>query len=361
MITVKNLSKTYDNSLNVLSNVNAEIKQGEVISIIGPSGVGKSTFLRCLNKLETPNSGEIIIDGENLLNPHTNVLEIRKKMGMVFQSFNLFSHLMVIENIMLGPLNLLKMSRQDAYNDAVELLKTVGLESKAFAFPDELSGGQKQRVAIARALAMKPEVLLFDEPTSALDPTLVGEVLTVMKNLAKMGMTMLIVTHEMKFAQDVSTRVFYMDEGTIYEEGPPEEIFMHPKREKTRAFIHKVQALDYFVDFSDLDIYNIKVKIRQFCDKNSITKQKTHDIQLIVEEMLLHFLNLKIEKLDINISLSQQNKSTELKFIYIGDSKNPLDDLDKTNENLTTVIKNKVKQIDFIATDSNNNELVINL
>lgn len=361
MIIVKNLSKTFNNSLKVLSDINTEIKQGEVVSIIGPSGAGKSTFLRCLNKLETPDCGEIIIDGENLLNPHTNVLEIRKKMGMVFQSFNLFSHLMVIENIMLGPVNLLKMSRQEAYDSAAALLKTVGLESKAFVFPDELSGGQKQRVAIARALAMKPEVLLFDEPTSALDPTLVGEVLAVMKNLAKMGMTMLIVTHEMKFAQNVSTRVFYMDEGNIYEEGTPEEIFNNPKREKTKAFIHKVKILSYAVDFNDLDIYNVKVQIRQFCDKNFISKETTHDIQNIVEEVLLHFLNNKTKKLDINLSLSQKDHSIELKFVYTGDDTNPLDNLDKTNETLATIIKDKAKNVDFIVADSNNNELVINL
>lgn len=358
MITVKNLSKTYNDTIKVLSNVNTQIEQGEIISIIGPSGAGKSTFLRCLNRLETPSGGKIIIDGENLLAPHTNVLEIRKKMGMVFQSFNLFSHLMVIENIMIGPVSLLKMSRQQAYDHALELLKTVGLESKAFAFPDELSGGQQQRVAIARALAMNPEIILFDEPTSALDPTLVGEVLAVIKNLAKSGMTMLIVTHEMKFAQDVSTRVFYMDEGTIYEEGTPEEIFVNPKREKTKTFIHKIQTLNYTVDFQDFDIYNLKVKIRQFCDKSLVTKQATQDIQSVVEEVLMHLLNNKTQKVDLSISLSQKNNTFELKFIYLGDNQNPIDNL---NQNSAAFNKNKIKKVSFALTEQKNNELIIKL
>lgn len=358
MITVKNLSKTYNDSLKVLSDINIEINPGEIISIIGPSGVGKSTFLRCLNKLETPDSGEIIIDGENLLSPSTNVLEIRKKMGMVFQSFNLFSHLMVIENIMLGPINLLKISPQDAYDNAIKLLKTVGLESKAFAFPDELSGGQKQRVAIARALAMNPEVLLFDEPTSALDPTLVGEVLAVIKNLSESGITMIIVTHEMKFAEDVSTRVLYMDEGIIYEEGSPEEIFKSPKKEKTKAFIHKVQTLDYIVNFEDLDIYNINVNIRRFCDENFVAKEKTQDIQTVVENILLNILNKKTNTLEINLSVSQRHNAIELEFTYTGDNKNPLSDLLK--DDITYILlKQKTKHIDFMLTNAGEDKLII--
>ena len=231
MISVKNLSKHFGD-LVVLKDVNLEIKKGEVISIIGPSGTGKSTLLRCLNLLETPTSGEIIVDGVNLLDKKTDVFKLRQKMGMVFQSFNLFSHLMVIENIMLGPVDLLKTSRQDAFDEGMKLLAMVGLAEKAYAYSYELSGGQKQRVAIARTLAMKPEIVLFDEPTSALDPTMISEVLAVIRKLAADGMTMMIVTHEMKFARDVSTRVLYMDEGIIFEEGTPQQIFDDPQKDK---------------------------------------------------------------------------------------------------------------------------------
>jgi polar amino acid transport system ATP-binding protein len=207
MIRVRNLSKSFGN-LAVLKNISTDIHKGEIISIIGPSGVGKSTFLRCLNLLETPTGGEIIINGIHLRDRKTNVCELRKRMGMVFQSFNLFSHLMVMENILLGPLTVLKMNRAAAFDEGMKLLTLVGLAEKADAYPDELSGGQKQRVAIARTLAMRPEIVLFDEPTSALDPAMTSEVLAVIRKLAQDGMTMMIVTHEMQFARDISTRVF---------------------------------------------------------------------------------------------------------------------------------------------------------
>ena len=227
MIQIKHLQKKFGN-LEVLRDVNLNIKCGEVISIIGPSGTGKSTFLRCLNLLEQPTGGSIIIDGEEVLNGHINASKLRQKMGMVFQSFNLFNHLSVLENVCIGPIKLLGKSRQDAEAKAKELLKMVGMAEKADAMPEELSGGQKQRAAIARCLSMDPEIILFDEPTSALDPTMVSEVLSVIRALARQGMTMAIVTHEMSFARDVSTRVVYMDDGIIYEIGTPEEIFEHP-------------------------------------------------------------------------------------------------------------------------------------
>ena len=223
MIRIENLSKSYG-ELSVLENISVDIKKGEVISVIGPSGCGKSTFIRCLNLLEQPSGGKIWIDGEDILAKDADVSKLRRKMGMVFQSFNLFSHLMVIENVMLGPVELLKMDRQTAYDEGMKLLETVGLAGKAFAYPDELSGGQKQRAAIARTLAMKPEILLMDEPTSALDPKMVSEVVTVIRRLAQEGMTMMIVTHEMNLAKTVSTRVFYMDEKGIYEDGTPQQI-----------------------------------------------------------------------------------------------------------------------------------------
>lgn len=224
MITVKHLTKTYTDRephFTVLRDINCNIEKGEVISIIGPSGTGKSTFLRCLNLLEHPTSGEIIIDGQNILDKKTDINKIRQKMGMVFQSFNLFDHLSIIDNVTLAPIKILGMDKQSARERALELLQQVGLADKADNFPSSLSGGQKQRVAIARCLSMNPDIILFDEPTSALDPTMVGEVLNVIKQLARKGMTMAIVTHEMKFAQDVSTRVFFMNQGVIYEEGAP--------------------------------------------------------------------------------------------------------------------------------------------
>jgi polar amino acid transport system ATP-binding protein len=214
MIKVEHLSKNYG-QLCVLKDITTEIQKGEVISIIGPSGTGKSTFLRCLNLLETPSEGRIEIDDLDILKKGADVPKLRRKMGMVFQSFNLYAHLTVLDNLTIGPVKLLHKTKDEAERKAVEILKTVGLAEKTAAFPDELSGGQKQRVAIARCLVMEPEIILFDEPTSALDPTMVSEVLGVIRRLAKEGMTMAIVTHEMDFARDVSTRVFYMDEGLI--------------------------------------------------------------------------------------------------------------------------------------------------
>ena len=239
MISVSHLRKSFD-GVAVLKDVNAEIEKGEVISIIGPSGTGKSTFLRCLNRLETPDGGSIVVGGVDITAPKADLAAVRRKMGMVFQNFNLFGNKDVLGNVMAAQCDILGVPKETAERKARELLGRVGLAEKADALPDELSGGQKQRVAIARALAMDPEILLFDEPTSALDPTMVGEVLAVIKDLAKTGMTMLIVTHEMGFARDVSTRVFYMDEGVIYEEGTPDAIFGRPQKPKTVEFVGRV-------------------------------------------------------------------------------------------------------------------------
>ena len=239
LISVSHLRKSF-NGVAVLKDVNADVEKGEVISIIGPSGTGKSTFLRCLNRLETPDGGSILVGGVDVTAPRADLAAVRRKMGMVFQNFNLFGNLDVLGNVMAAPCDLLGIPKETAKAKALELLGRVGLADKANALPDELSGGQKQRVAIARALAMDPEILLFDEPTSALDPTMVGEVLAVIRNLAKTGMTMLIVTHEMSFARDVSSRVFYMDEGIVYEEGTPDEVFGRPRKPRTADFVGQV-------------------------------------------------------------------------------------------------------------------------
>lgn len=239
MIRIENLHKSFGD-LEVLKGINEHISHGEVVVVIGPSGSGKSTFLRCLNLLETPTDGEIYIDDELINSPKADVNKIRQKMGMVFQHFNLFPHLTIMENITLAPVLLKKMTKPEAIKKGEELLKKVGLSEKADSYPAQLSGGQKQRVAIARALAMQPEIMLFDEPTSALDPEMVGEVLDVMKELAKSGMTMVVVTHEMGFAREVGTRILFMDDGVIAEKGTPEEIFNVPKNERTKSFLSKV-------------------------------------------------------------------------------------------------------------------------
>ena len=236
MIKVNNLHKSFNDN-EVLKGVNEHIDDGEVVVVIGPSGSGKSTFLRCLNLLETPDDGEIWVNEQQINAPNVNVNKIRQKMGMVFQHFNLIPHLTVMENITLAPVKLKKMTKLEAIEKGKELLKIVGLEEKADSYPAQLSGGQKQRIAIARSLAMEPEIMLFDEPTSALDPEMVGEVLDVMKNLAKSGMTMVVVTHEMGFAKEVGTRILFMTDGGVLESGTPQEIFDNPKHERTKQFL----------------------------------------------------------------------------------------------------------------------------
>jgi polar amino acid transport system ATP-binding protein len=242
VITVKNLNKYFGkhNELHVLKDINQEIKAGERVVIIGPSGSGKSTFLRCLNLLESPTSGEIYFDGQLITSPETDINRIRQKMGMVFQHFNLFPHLRVLDNITLGPIQNGLQSKEEAEENARKLLDRVGLLEKISSFPAQLSGGQKQRIAIVRALAMNPEVMLFDEPTSALDPEMVGEVLSVMKDLAHDGMTMAVVTHEMNFARSVANRVLFIDEGVILEDAEPERLFGAPQHPRTKEFLDKV-------------------------------------------------------------------------------------------------------------------------
>lgn len=239
MINVRNLYKSFGKN-EVLKDINETIKKGEVVVIIGPSGSGKSTFLRCLNLLEEPTSGVINFEGEDITNKNVDINKIREKMGMVFQQFNLFPHKTVMENLTIGPTKIKNISNGDAIKKGSELLEKVGLLDKKNVYPNSLSGGQKQRIAIARALAMEPDVMLFDEPTSALDPEMVGEVLGVMKSLAKDGMTMVVVTHEMGFAKEVGDRILFMDEGRIIEEGTPEDIFQNPKNSRTKDFLSKV-------------------------------------------------------------------------------------------------------------------------
>ena len=238
-IHIENLTKSFGDN-EVLRGITTDIREGEVVCVIGPSGSGKSTFLRCINRLENATSGDIIVDGEKINDKKIDINKARENIGMVFQHFNLFANMNVLKNLMLAPVDLKKATKDEAKETALKLLETVGLSDKAESYPNQLSGGQKQRVAIARALAMKPDIMLFDEPTSALDPEMVGEVLAVMKQLAKEGMTMVVVTHEMGFAREVADRVMFMDEGVIMEEGYPQEIFSNPKHPRTIDFLNKV-------------------------------------------------------------------------------------------------------------------------
>lgn len=351
MIKVEHLSKAFGD-LTVLKDITTEIQKGEVVSIIGPSGTGKSTFLRCLNLLEQPTGGTIQIDGINILDKKTNVSQVRQKMNMVFQSFNLFAHLSVLENLMLGPVKLRGMSKPAAAEKSHALLKLVGLAEKAYSYPDELSGGQKQRVAIARCLAMDPEIILFDEPTSALDPTMVSEVLSVIRRLARDGMTMAIVTHEMDFARDVSSRVFYMDEGLIYEEGTPAQIFDNPQKPKTRAFIHRIRSFHYRIASQDFDLYAMNGEIEAFCEKQIIPKATRQDLLLLMEELLiLYGPRLSQTVLDLTIEYSEKTGRLEVVCESIGDFGNVLDDETLADEMGVTIIRNLTENQQFQCED----------
>lgn len=351
MIKVNNLSKQFGD-LVVLKDLSTTIQKGEVISVIGPSGTGKSTFLRCLNLLETPTGGSIYIDGIPLLDRETDVPRLRQRMGMVFQSFNLFAHLSVVENLTLGPIKLLGKTKEQAAAKAMELLKLVGLGEKSSNFPDELSGGQKQRVAIARCMAMEPEILLFDEPTSALDPTMVSEVLAVIRKLASQGMTMIIVTHEMEFAKNISTRVFYMDEGTIYEEGTPDMIFENPVREKTRAFIHRVRSLRYQINGRDYDLYALQGEMEMFCEKHFISRKTGGLVQLMSEELLL--LQKDFHDIVISLSYSEKDGSVELLCESAGHPFNPFETGDDEEEIGVKLIRDLCKGLEYSYRENKN-------
>ena len=270
MIEIKNLKKEYD-IVTPLKDVSVTINDGDVIAIIGPSGTGKSTLIRSINLLETPTSGQIFLDGEEITAKGYDIRKARQKMGMVFQSFNLFGHLTVIENLMIPPMDILGKDKQEAYDTGMELLRRVGLAEKTLSYPDELSGGQKQRVAIARTLAMDPEVILLDEPTSALDPTMVSEVQAVIRELAKSGKTMMIVTHEMNFARAIANRVFYMDEGGIYEDGTPDRIFDEPQGDKTRQFIMRLKVFEAVIDSRDYDFLGFGTELDKYMFQNDVS------------------------------------------------------------------------------------------
>lgn len=335
IISVSHVTKRFG-ELEVLRDINFEVHQGEVISLIGPSGTGKSTLLRALNMLEPPTSGEICIDGELITAKGYPLHKMRQKIGMVFQSFNLFEHMTVLENITDAPIQLLRLPEAQAKEEALALLKKVGLVQKAEAYPSELSGGQKQRVAIARALAMHPEVILFDEPTSALDPTMVGEVLSVIRQLAKSGLTMLIVTHEMRFAQDVSSRIFFMNEGRIYEDGKPEQIFEHPVHSATKAFVQRIQKLVYEIDSDDFDYLQIHTGINRFCIKYNL--HLGEHAYALVKEVLFTYMR-EIRPLTLRMTHAELSGVTSLDFMIENLDHSPLNDAARES------LRPKVKQL----------------
>ena len=331
MITINHLKKAYPN-VTPLKDVNTTINRGDVISIIGPSGTGKSTLIRCINMLETPTSGEIIVDGVSITDPKCQLDKVRRKMGMVFQSFNLFNHMTVIENLMAAPMDLLGKGKQEAYDRGMELLRTVGLADKAMNYPDELSGGQKQRVAIARTLAMDPEIILFDEPTSALDPTMVGEVEAVIRSLAKKGLTMMIVTHEMRFAREVANRVFYMDNGGIYEDGTPEQIFDHPKKERTIRFIRHLKVFEEKITSRDFDFIGLVGKLEEFGRRNRISQKTIYRMQQVFEEICVQMILPQLSAdfhLNFVVEYAPETEAVNMKFVYDGSQFNPLESGDE--------------------------------
>ncbi len=319
MIRTEHLGKTFNSE--ILRDINVEINRGDVISIIGPSGCGKSTFLRCLNMLEKPSCGKVYFEDVELTGADRRTLEMcRRKMGMVFQSFNLFEHMSVIENVMLGPVELLGMDRQSAYDEGMRLLDMVGMAGRAMRYPEELSGGQKQRVAIARTLAMKPEIIFFDEPTSALDPRMVSEVLGVMNRLANNGMTMLIVTHEMSFAENVSNRIFYMDEKGIYEDGTPQQIFHNPQHPRTRDFIYRVRSFGYDIHGPSFDLYDMLGQLAEFMRNHRFDEKRMQKTVLLIEELIYSLLFAAIgqEKTDLHFTFSYAEKSDHVKLEFAG-------------------------------------------
>lgn len=295
MISIRNLKKSFG-SKTIFENIDLDIKKGDAIVIVGGSGCGKSTFLRCINRLEVPDCGQVLIDGEDIHAPNANIEMIRRKLGMVYQSFNLFTHLNVMENMVLAPMRVLGMSQKEAMEQAEQLLEMVGMETRRFQMPSQLSGGQKQRVAIARAMAMKPEVLLFDEPTSALDPTMVDEVESVIRRLVDNGMTSVIVTHDMRFAKKIASKVVFLAEKGIYEQGTAQQFFEQPSRELTRQFLYRTRMLERTMTRQTMDVYALSSEIRAFALPYGFSQRQSHGISYLCDELILPIIRSYEEK-----------------------------------------------------------------
>ena len=361
LLNIEHLQKKFIGS-EPLKDVNCQIRRGEVISIIGPSGTGKSTFLRCINRLEQPTGGKVYFHGEEITDNEDQIRHIRQKIGMVFQSFNLFSNMNVLENIITAPIMLKSMNQEEAVERAQQLLKMVGLSQKWQSYPDELSGGQQQRIAIVRALAMEPEIILFDEPTSALDPTMVGEVESVIKKVAQTGTTMMIVTHGMDFAKQISNRIFYMDEGGIYEEGMPQQIFDNPQRDRTRQFIRRLKVLELSIDSRDFDFLGTNTLIEEFAIKNDIAPKLKNSLMSIFEEVCVQIILPELEnpKIKILIEYAKTDESIEINIKYNGKR---FDIADTTNDIALAIVKGRVSSLKYEFIDDaelkNNAEFVI--
>ena len=344
MIELVHLRKEYENG-TPLADVSAVINEGDVIAVIGPSGTGKSTLLRCIDLLERPTSGKVILDGEEITAPKYDASKAHRKMGMVFQSFNLFGHLTVIENVMAAPVDILGKTKQEAWDAGMKHLRRVGLENRAMQYPDELSGGQKQRAAIARTLAMDPEVILLDEPTSALDPANVAEVQAVIRDLAKSGRTMMIVTHEMNFARSISNRVFYMDQGGIYEEGTPEQIFEDPQRELTRRFIYKLKAFELDIEGAGFDFIAADSGLDRWCLKNDVPARTKYRIRLAIEETVQQLLLPRGDVFPVRIAAeySGEDDKAVVKVSYSGAEFDPSEGENKMSYDMLKKSVNEIK------------------
>lgn len=346
LIRMEHVEKAYPD-VTPLADVNASICRGEVVTVIGPSGTGKSTMLRMINRLEPQTAGKIYVFGEDTEEQEDRLNLLRQKMGMVFQSFNLFNHLTIIENMMLAPTVLKNEDKQAAYERSMVLLKKVGMAEKALSYPDELSGGQKQRVAIARTLAMSPEIILLDEPTSALDPHMVGEVQDVISDLSKAGQTMMMVTHDMQFAKEVSSRIFYMDQGIIFEEGTPEEVFDHPKKAKTRAFVNKQKMISFMITSANYDFIGMSQQLQHYGEKNMLSRKRTNDLRALFEEICALNIVPNYEgapQLEVTTMYDEPGDVLEMNFIWGGEKYNPLEEGDAISVKLA---KAKIKQSNY--------------
>ena len=325
-------------------DINGVIYDGDIVSIIGPSGTGKSTLLRMINGLEKPTSGKIFVDDEEITADDYDFTKLRRKVGMIFQSFNLFNNLTVLDNLVLPQIDILKIDKKTARDKALDILKKMGLDTHGNKMPSQLSGGQKQRVAIARSLVMNPKIILFDEPTSALDPTMVSEVENTIKWLSSSNITMVIVTHDMKFAREISNRIFYMDQGEIYEEGTPEEIFDHPKRSRTKAFISNQKLIDILIDGQDYDFDNIKKRLEDYGSSQKLDSNLTHNMLMVFEELVVQTILSHRKDAIVSMSLFYDGDEIEYKIKFNGEKFDPM----MLDSNLSIIIlKNNINNYSY--------------
>lgn len=347
MIEFRNIVKKYNNVIS-LTNVNCTISDGEVISLIGPAGAGKSTFIRLINLLEKPTSGEIFIDNENILSRDYDVINLRKKVGIVFSRFNLFNHLSVIENIMKAQIDILNKTQEAAYKESMRLLDLVSLVDKKYENVDKLKSGEKQRVALVRTLAMNPDILLLDEPTSALDPTMIPDIEAIIHDLKKSGKTIIVATRNMTFAKNISSKIFYIDENTVYEEGTPDEIFLTPSKPKTKQFINSLKILTLDIDSPTCDFWLLGAEIDKYCIKNHISSKGSSRLRLAFEELVIEIIMSKLKnitpKIHIAIEYSNINETLKMKVKYNGEKFDP-----KDTENVLSynVLRTTVNEIEY--------------